>query len=418
MHIPMTRASRVAVHRCTTRDQRRRPRSLAHAMAAVAGLVALASFATPGNGSDAPRPLAIGMSTALSGPAADLGLHMRIGVEAAFAERNQALPAAPPLNLIALDDGYEPERCAPNMRTLIEKEQVLAVIGNVGTPTAVAALPIVNQTNTPFFGAFTGAGVLRKNPADRNVINYRASYAEETAAMVDALLAAGLAPREVAFFTQRDAYGDAGFSGGIEALKRHGLPNDSSVAHGRYERNTVVVESALAEIMVAEPAPRAVIMVGSYKPCAEFIRQAREVGFQALFLNVSFVGATSLADALGDAGEGVIVTQVVPHYDSDLPIVKEYRRALAALDPKAQPSFGSLEGYVAGRIFCRALATLDGAPRREQIVDALLGLGRFEIGLGVQLELGPDIHQACHQVWPTVIEHGKLVPFDWVKLRP
>jgi ABC-type branched-subunit amino acid transport system substrate-binding protein len=348
-----------------------------------------------------------------------LGIGMKTGVDLAFDEHNRGLPPTrTPLRLIALDDGYEPDRCAPNMRTLTEKEQVLAVIGNVGTPTAIAALPIVNQTGTPFFGAYTGAGVLRKDPPDPAVINFRASYAQETSAMVDALVnEAGLKPEEVAFFTQRDGYGDSGFNGGIAALTRHGLKSASDVVHGRYERNTLAVESALAEILLAKTAPRAVIMVGAYAPCAEFVEQARALGFEPLFLNVSFVGANPLAEKLGDKGDGVIITQVVPHFDSDLPIVVEYRRALKALDPALAPSFCSLEGYIAGRIFCRALDSIDGAPTRKSLADALLGMGKFDIGLGIELELGQGKHQACDRVWPTVIRAGKVVPFEWTGLK-
>ncbi|MEO6711611.1 MAG: ABC transporter substrate-binding protein [Planctomycetota bacterium] len=362
--------------------------------------------------------LPIGMSTALSGPAADLGLHMRDGVKIAFAEYNRALPAGrAPLELIALDDGYEPERCAPNMRKLIDENQVVAIIGNVGTPTAIAAIPIANERRTPFFGAFTGAGVLRKDPPDRYVINFRASYAEETAAMVDALVkVGGLDPKEVAFFTQRDGYGDSGYNGGREALMRHGLQADAEIAHGRYERNTIAIEDGLAELMLAKTAPRAVIMVGSYKPCAELIKQAHALDFRPLFLNVSFVGPSSLALALGTDGEGVIVTQVVPHFDSELPLVREYRVAAAAFDPKLPHSFGSLEGYAAGRILCRAMASIETVPDREKIVDALLGLGSFDIGLGTPIELSPTKHQASHQVWPTILSKGEIVPFDWQRL--
>lgn len=361
--------------------------------------------------------LRIGMSTVLSGPARDLGIEMRAGVSAAFDEYNAALAAdAPRLRLIALDDGYEPDRCAPNMRRLVEHEKVLAVVGNVGTPTAIAAVPIAMENQTLFFGAFTGAGVLRKDPPQRYVVNVRASYAEETAAMVDALVAAGIEPTEVAFFTQRDAYGDSGYSGGLAALRRHGL-GDNQPAHGRYERNTSAVEGALSEVLLARVPPRAVIMVGAYAPCAEFIRLAHAVAFDALFLNVSFVGARSLASELGALGDGVIVTQVVPHYDADLPLVRQYRASLELNSPELEPSFGSLEGYVTGRVFCRALAAAGGRTDREGIVDALLGLGRFDLGLGAELELGPERHQACTRVWPTILRGGKFAPFDWAELK-
>jgi len=220
------------------------------------------------------------MSTALSGPAMDLGQNMLHGVQAGLARVNRAGGVnGRRLRLIVLDDGYEPARTAPNMRRLIEENGVLAVIGNVGTPTSIAAIPIAVQRKTLLFAPFSGAGILRRQPPSRYVINYRASYAEETAAMVDALIdRGGLRPEEVAFFTQRDGYGDAGFSGGIAALKRHGLKDEHRIYHVRYERNTVAVENALADLILAEPAPRAVIMVGAYAPCAKFIRLAEESG--------------------------------------------------------------------------------------------------------------------------------------------
>ncbi len=115
-----------------------------------------------------PEKILLGMSTALSGPAEDLGRDMRLGVEAAFSEVNRRGGIrGQQLRLIALDDGYEPARAVPNMRTLIDQHKVVAIIGNVGTPTAVASIPIAIESETPFYGAFTGAGVLRKSPPDR-----------------------------------------------------------------------------------------------------------------------------------------------------------------------------------------------------------------------------------------------------------
>lgn len=359
-----------------------------------------------------------GMSTALTGPAAELGLNVKAGVDAAFQEAN-ALGGihGKTLRLIALDDGYEPTRTGPNMHQLIEQHQVLAIIGNVGTPTAVVAVPIANRSQTLLFGAFTGAGVLRKTPPDRYVINIRASYAEETAAMVDGLINdMGLRPEDIAFFTQRDAYGDAGYAGGIEALRRHGLLNESEIAHGRYERNTDVVENGLADILMCYPPPRAVIMVGAYKPCAVFIDLARQSGLDSIFLNVSFVGAEPLRRALNDAGEGVVITQVVPHYNSNLPIAQDYLKALRESDRNAIPSFGSLEGYIDAQVLMHALRTIDGTVDRESLVNALEALGSFDIGLKERLELSASSHQACHTVWPTIIRQNRIVPLTWSSL--
>lgn len=358
----------------------------------------------------------LGMSTAMTGPAADLGKNMRWGVMTAIERANRSGGVnGQALQLLVLDDGYEPDRTAPNMRELIEEKKVHAIIGNVGTPTAIAAIPIANERRTLFYAPFTGAGVLRKTPPDRYVINYRASYAEETAAMIDALIHHGkLAPEDIAFFTQRDGYGDAGFAGGRAALKQHGLKDESTILHVRYERNTLAVEGAVATLLFSDPLPRAIVMVGAYAPCAKFIQFAKESGLQALFLNVSFVGSAPLAQKLGDDIDRVIVTQVVPHpVESQLPIVREYRMDLQAMDATIPPTFGGLEGYIATRIFVKAIEESANPLTKETLIDSLEALGDFDLGLGEPLHFDQLDHQASHRIWPTVLHQGKFHPFEW-----
>ncbi len=361
----------------------------------------------------------VGMSTALSGPAADLGLGMRAGVEAAFAAYNRRTdkPAHLTLALKALDDGYEPSRAAPNVRELIEMHHVAAILGNVGTPTAVVSIPIASQAKVPFIGAFTGAGVLRPNPPNRYVINYRASYTEECAAMVDALVAhAGLTPTDIALFTQRDAYGDDGYNSAMKAMKRHGLKDENAIIHGRYERNSVAVEHALADMISGGEPPKAVIMVGTAIASAKLVRLAREYDLRTRFLSVSFVGTAKLAAELGEIGDGVIVTQVVPHYDADLPIVKEFHAALPP-DATFHKDFCALEGFVAAKVFLHALDGISGPVTSESIVEAMEGLGEFDNGLGEPLKLSAERHQASMRVWPTVLRGGAPHPMKWEELK-
>jgi len=366
----------------------------------------------------ATEEILLGMSTALSGPAADLGKEMQRGVLAGLERANrQGGLNGRRLRLITIDDGYEPARTAPNMHKLLEEYGVLAIIGNVGTPTAIASLPLIREQRTLFFAPFSGAGGLRRTPPERYVINLRASYAEEIAAMVDALIErGGLRPEEIAFFTQRDGYGDAGYVGGFSALKRHGLKSEQQVLHVRYRRNTLAVENALADLLLAEHAPRAVIMVGAYAPCAKFIRLARKSGLEALLLNVSFVGSAALARELGPDGDGVIVTQVVPHpLESNLPLVREYREDLQRLD-QASPRFVSLEGYAAARALLAGMAKVEGLLDREALIDGLERLGRFDLGLGTPLRIDPQSHQASHRIWATRIENGRVVSIGWSQL--
>ena len=360
--------------------------------------------------------IVLGMSTVLSGPAAALGKDMRDGVIAGFERANRAGGVnGRKLRLLALDDGYEPARTARNMRQLIERENVLAIIGNVGTPTAIVAVPIAIERKTLFFAAYSGAGVLRNEPPDRYVVNYRASYAEETGAIIDGLLdELGMKPDEIAFFTQRDAFGDAGLKSGVAALQRRGLADEKAILHVSYERNTLAVENAVASLLLAPQPPRAIVMVGTYGPCAKFIHLCREVGLRVAFVHLSFVGSGPLAHELGRNDAPVAVMQVVPSpLDAGLPIVREYLADRHALGATTPAGVGDLEGYIAARIFVTALEKTKGVPTRESIIDALEGLGKFDLGLGEPLFLGPAEHQASHRIWPTVLAEGAFVPFQW-----
>jgi len=378
--------------------------------------LALGSSVVGAAESNSPSEIVLGMSTVLSGNSGALGQDMQRGVLAGLERANRTGELKNlRLRLIALDDGYEPTRAAINTRQLIETDGVLAMIGNVGTPTAVVTVPLAREEKTLLFAPFAGGPILRNTPPDRYVINFRASYDEETQAIIDALIdTAGLKPEEIAFFTQKD---NSAFSMGMTALERHGLKDPGTIIHVGYERNTLAVEGAVADLLTAESAPRAVMMYGAYAPCAKFIRLCRDSKMNPLFLNVSFVGSSSLIEALGDTDARVIVTQVVPSPSDDgIPVVREYRTDLRALDPSASAGFGDLEGYIAARILTLALEKIQGAPTREAIIDALEGLGEFDIGLGEPLHLSRTEHQASHRVWPTLLTGGRFVPFQWAEI--
>lgn len=361
--------------------------------------------------------LKVGIVAPLSGAAAPLGTGMQQGIEAYFAKVNaEGGVNGQSLVLQAFDDQYSPLPAAAHTRQLVSDSSLLAAIGNVGTPTAAVTIPIHNQHNTLLYGAFTGAGILRRSPPDRYVINYRASYVQETAAMVAGLLEAGIQPEEIAFFTQNDSFGDAGYNGALRALHEEGFTDTSQLAHGRFTRGTRNVHQGLATILQAPVVPRAVIIVGTFGPAADFIREARQDLPDSVFLNVSFVGSQALLEALGPLAEGVIVTQVVPPLDADLPAVEEYRQALAAHVPGSEPDFISLEGYLAAKLFVEGVKAAGENPNRQAIVEGLLGLGTIDIGVGEPLTLGEGDHQASDAVWATVIRNGQFEPLDWMSV--
>jgi len=179
---------------------------------------------------------------------------------------------------------------------------------------------------------------------------------------------------KVAIFYQDDAFGRAGLEGTQRALAKR---NMKLAAEGTFERNTVAVKGALLEIRKAEP--QAVIMIGPYKPCAEFIKLCRTMKMDPVFVNISFVGSDALARELGPAGTGVLVTQVVPFpFDTSLPLVAAYQKALKTAIPEGQPGFVSLEGYIVGRTVIAALGKIDGEPTRKALLEKLT-TGQYDL---------------------------------------
>ena len=359
-----------------------------------------------------------GISAAFSGPAKELGQNMKRGIEAAFNAANDAGGVfGRRLRLIAADDGYETSRAALTMKHLYEKEQVFGVIGNVGTPTAVVALPYALERKMLFFGAFTGAGLLRNDPPDRYVFNYRASYAEETNATVHYLVKVRhLRPNQIAVFAQQDAYGDSGFSGVAKAIRSLG-GDDNAILRLNYQRNTVDVDDAIEQLKKSRIPIRAVIMVPTYRAAAKFIEKTRDLYPNMIYTSVSFVGSTALANELILLGKrfatGVIVTQVVPAVEGHSSLVLEYRSTLAKYFPGEQSDYVSLEGYIAGKLMIEALKRNGPQLDTERLVATLEGLRNLDIGLGTPISFGQSEHQGVHKVWGTQLdENGRYQPID------
>ncbi len=338
----------------------------------------------------------LGQAAPLEGPASALGIGMRDGLLAAFAEQNaKGGVKGRKIELKSRDDGYEPNKSIEATKQLLNDDKVFALVGPVGTPTSLAAVPIATEAGVPFIGPFTGAEGLR-NPYKPNVVNVRASYFQETEAWIERLTK-DLKIERISILYQDDSFGRAGLAGVQKAMEKR---NMKLASEGTFERNTTAVRAALLEIRKGNP--QAVVMVGPYKPVAEFIKLAKQIKMDSVFVNISFVGSNALAKELGDAGEGVIITQVVPFPDdTSIPVVAAYQKAIKGV-PNAEAGFVSLEGYMVGRLIIQALEKLGGEPTRKDLLAALSN-GTYDLG-GVKLTYGPNDSQGMDEVFLTVIE--------------
>ena len=353
------------------------------------------AFAEDGVSAD---KIVFGQAAALDGAASALGLGMKMGLEAAFAEINKAGGVkGRKLELKSVDDGYEPTKSIEAVKKLLEEDKVFAIAGAVGTPTAAATQPIATAAGAPFIGAFTGAEFLRE-PYKPLVLNIRASYFQETEAMVEHLTK-DLGASKIAIMYQDDAFGQAGLAGVKKALDKRQM---QLAGEGTFERNTVAVKTALLAIKKAEP--HAVIMISPYKPAAEFIKLAKQIKLDVTFVNISFVGSDALAKELGPVGAGVVITQVVPFpKDAAIPVVGRYQASLKASAPDAQPGFVSLEGYLVGRAIIAALEKVSGDLTRQALIEAVQKAGTLDLD-GFKLVYSPSNNRGSDQVFLTVIQ--------------
>jgi len=351
-----------------------------------------------------------GMVVPFTGANKGFGVELKSGVETAFNAANDSGGVnGATMRLVTADDGYDATRTPDIVKHLVETEKVGGFIANFGTATAASVLPYVLQNRLIFFGAFSGADLLRRDPPDRYVFNYRPSYAEETAAAVQYLVKVRrLRANQIAVFAQQDGFGDSGYAGVEKAVRALGEAGDAPNLRLGYQRNSIDVAAALAELRKHKNDVKAVVMVATYRAAAKFIEKAKDVNPGLIYTNVSAVGSSALAEELMLLGPrfaaGVVVTQCVPDPNGFSSLALEYKTALAKYFPADQPDYVSFEGYVDGKILLEALRRAGPNPDSEKVVEAFESMHDVEIGLGVPIGFSRGDHQAVHKVWGTQLD--------------
>ena len=347
------------------------------------GLLLVCSVACAQQGV-ADREVLIGQFAALTGPAAPLGQSVRTGILAHFEAVNaQGGIHKRQLRLVTRDDGFEPQKTALVVKELINKDVVFAMVGSVGAAATLAALPLLNQAKVPLIGPLTGEQSLHTT-FSRQLFHVRTSVAEEADRIARHLSTLGV--KKVAVFYQNDAYGQAALESLRKALAKREL---SVVAVSAVETEAANLGRSLGDIL--KTSPEAVVQISAHISSAAFIKGARARGFRGQFLNVSSVGANALADALGDSGVGVIVSQVVPSpHQPNSALVREYQQNMRAI---GQQSFdvSSFEGYLAAKVLTEGLRRTGRYLTREGLIDSLETMRDYNMG-GFSVNYSPTSH--------------------------
>ena len=343
-----------------------------------------------------------------SGVRKESARQMKLGIETAFNRVNDAGGInGRKLRLIAADDAYDPTRTLAAMTQLYEKDKVFGFIGNMGTANNAVAIPYALERRALFFAPYSGSAVVRRDPPDRYVFNYRASYAEETAAIVHYLMKVKRIPaKQIAVFAQNDAYGDDGANGVAKAFRALGI-TDPIIRYG-FPRGTLEVDDAVGKLKAqTKPPIKAVIMIATDRAAAKFIEKTHEAAPGLIYANISAVGSSSLAAELKLLGtkytNGVIVTQGVPSVAGYSSLVLDYKNALDKYFPGEAPDYTSLEGFISASILIQALKQTTPLDT-ERLVDTLESMKSIDLGLGSTLSFGRAEHQASHKIWGTALD--------------
>jgi branched-chain amino acid transport system substrate-binding protein len=353
----------------------------------------------------------LGTSAALTGHTGYLGSNYLKGAQAFFDEINdEGGVNGRKIKVVSYDDEYDPSTCLANTQKLINEDKVFALVNFVGTPTSAKIIPIVNEANIPLVGVFSGANILRE-PLNKYIFNIRVSYYLETSRTVKHFVD-DLGLRKIAIFYQNDAYGLDGLTGAELALAGKGL---KPIARASYVRGTLDVENAVETIR--NSGADAIIMVGTYSPSAKFIKLARSKEFSPVFDSVSFVGADEFKNELGDAGEGVIISQVVPD-DLGLMGDKHYAEAMDKYFKGDVHSSVGLEGFINAEIIVEGLRRAGDKPTRKKFIEALESIQNYDVGIGHNITFSKDRHEGLDFVFFTIIENNEFKFInDWGEIR-
>lgn len=354
-------------------------------------------------GQAADEVIKIGMVNDQTGANKGSGKGMKVGVQAYFKAVNEKGGVnGRKLQLVVVDDQFVPEKTVDGLLKLVDEQKVFAVVGSVGTPNCMVSLPIVKEYKVPFINPRTGATELR-TPLMREVIHIRASYQQEVDKIVDLLVKKGA--KRFAVFYQNDTFGTDILTLTGDAVKRHGL---SVVSKGSFERNTTAVTAGLVAIM--EGKPDAIIVGAVYAPGAEFIKLARKEGVKAHLASCSFAGGSNLVKAVGDAAEGLMMSQVVPELDDmSLPLTKECKEAIEKNPEDVGFNTVTMEGCMAAKSIVMALEKAGSPPTREGFLNAYEGMKDADMG-GIKLTFTPTDHTGQDNVYVEIVQGGKLVP--------
>ena len=298
------------------------------------------------------------------------------------------------VEIVTLDDQFDPQRTLAHARTLIEDKGVLALFMTRGTPHTQGILPLLNQHGVPLVGPSTGAMVLHQ-PVQKFVFNIRAPYQREVEKAIAHLTLLGV--QRIGVVHVDDAFGMDALAGAQKGFADAKL---QALFVEKFDRAKPDF-SAIAPRVRAQ-APQAVIFVGTGAAVIDGIKALRAAGVGGQIVTLSNNASGGFVQALGSDSRGVVVTQVFPSERSMAHPVIQEAQALARAQGLKELTPAMVEGFVNAKVLVEGLRRAGAKPDRARLHAALEGLSRYDLG-GLELSYSSTDHSGLDFVDLSII---------------
>ncbi|MEK9951628.1 MAG: ABC transporter substrate-binding protein [Curvibacter sp.] len=285
------------------------------------------------------------------------------------------------IELVQLDDKFDPKLAAENARTLIEQRNVVALFLNRGTPHTEAIIPVLDPHGVPLIAPSTGAMVLHQ-PVQKHVFNVRATYQREAEKAIQHLVTIGI--DRIAVLHVDDSFGHDILVGAQRGLEQARLKPLRVEKYDRTKADFSTIAPALARAN-----PQAIVLIASGVAAADAVKSIRAAGSMAQIVTQSNNASGGFIKSLGEHARGVIVSQVFPQ-SLTYPLVKE-ASDLARARGQTEVTPAMLEGFAAAKVLVEALRRAGDRPTRARVQAALEGMSKFDIG-GLEVNFSPKDH--------------------------
>ena len=287
------------------------------------------------------------------------------------------------IELISMDDKFDPKTAGENARTLIEDKNVHVMFLTRGTPHTESMIPHLDKHGVALVGPSTGAMVLHQ-PVRKHIFNVRATYQREAEKAMTHLASMGIT--RIAVLYADDSFGADGVTGAQKGLAQAKL---QPVVLEKFNRAKPDFTPLVAKISQAQA--QAVLMVASGTSVVDGYNALRQAGSTAQVVTLSNNASGGFIKSLGENARGVIVTQVYPNERSlTFPLVKE-AIDLAKAKGMTEVSPAMLEGFAAAKVLVEGLRRAGPKPSREKIHAALESIRKFDLG-GLEVSYTADDH--------------------------